>query len=82
MVPNRQRVSTDDDDALKVVGAGDDCEAADGLIGAGALSLRDDVGVGNACAYEVLLANAAFGVLIAAVSAEVDDQGSDSAVVE
>ena len=49
----------DNDDAAQIIGAGDDREAMDGLVGAGALGFGDDVGLGNADAYQVLFADLA-----------------------
>jgi len=72
----------DDDDALKVVRAGYDSKTMDRLIGAGAFSFGDDVGVRYPSTDEVLFTDAALGVLVATVSAQSDDQRGDTATVE
>jgi hypothetical protein len=72
----------DNDDALEIVGTGNDGEAVDGFVGARAFGFGDDVGVRDAGADQILLANAALGVLVAAITAEGDDEWGDSAAVE
>ena len=72
----------DDDDAMKTIGAGDYGETAHGLVGAGAFGFSDGVGLGNAGADEVLLADCTFRELVAAVAAEGDDERGDAAAVE
>ena len=81
---NAEEVSAvaDHDNATHSVGAGDDRETLDRFIGAGALGFSDDVRLGNTCAFKILLSHSAFGILIAAIAAESDDERSDSAVIE
>ena len=81
---NAEQVSAvaDHDNAMHSVGSGDDRETLDGFIGARALGFSDNVGLGNTSAFKILLPHGAFGILIAAIAAESDDERRDSAVIE
>ena len=72
----------DDYQPPQPVGAGDDGDAARRFLGIAALGLGDNVFFGNAHAHQVFAAYGAFVVLIAAVSAQGDDERSDAAVIE
>jgi hypothetical protein len=76
------RVVADDHQPVQPVGAGDHGNAAGRLLGVAALGFSNDGLLGNAFADQVFLAHKALGVLIAAGTAEGDDERGDAAMVE
>ena len=72
----------DNDNAAQIVGACDDGEAPDGLVGAGAFGFGNDVGLGNTCANQVILPDLALGELVAAIPAQGYDERCDPTAVK
>jgi len=71
----------DHNDTMKRIGTGDGGEAANSLVGAGALDFGDDVSLGYVGDDQVLLTDLPLGKLVSAVTTQGDNEGSNTAVV-